>query len=170
MSITSGGGWYFYNPSAMSLGYSEFLSRWGNRKLEDDWRRKSKDQIISEDELESESLAVAPSEKEKYNPEYYLKQLPLKEEDQLLLLSKIEAAYYDLGTIFKDEVEDYGQAEKIYKELIDRFPSTDYRQLIYFDLYGIYIMKEDVVGSQAYLKKIETEYPKSNYLGGPKLS
>ena len=37
MNITASGGWYFYNPSAMSLGYSEFLARWGNRKLEDNW-------------------------------------------------------------------------------------------------------------------------------------
>ena len=38
--LTCWGGWYFYNPTAMSFGFSEFLTRWGNRKNEDNWRRK----------------------------------------------------------------------------------------------------------------------------------
>ncbi|GIR12227.1 MAG: hypothetical protein CM15mP23_08020 [Cryomorphaceae bacterium] len=25
-----GGKWYFYNPSAISFGYSEFITKWGN--------------------------------------------------------------------------------------------------------------------------------------------
>ena len=54
MNISSGGGWYFYNPSAISLGYSEFLSRWGNRKLEDNWRRKNQNQITPNIGLDGE--------------------------------------------------------------------------------------------------------------------
>ena len=41
-TLPTGGGWYFYNPTAMSFGYSEFLTRWGNRKNENNWRRKNK--------------------------------------------------------------------------------------------------------------------------------
>ena len=42
------GAWYFYNPSAISFGLSEFLKRWGTRKLEDNWRRSEKDLVIGE--------------------------------------------------------------------------------------------------------------------------
>jgi tetratricopeptide (TPR) repeat protein len=41
-SLTESGNWYFYNPSAKSFGEPEFRRRWGNRKLEDNWRRKNK--------------------------------------------------------------------------------------------------------------------------------
>ena len=164
MNITSGGGWYFYNPSAMSLGYSEFLSRWGNRKLEDNWRRKNKNEVFSENDLEDDDSTNTPTEKEKYSRDYYLEQLPLEEEEQLVLLSKIEAAYYDLGSLFKEEVEDYPQAILIYNELVQRFPSTDYMQLIYFDLYSVYVLQGDEVKSREYLQKIENDYPESNYL------
>lgn len=162
MNISSGGGWYFYNPSAISLGYSEFLSRWGNRKLEDNWRRKNKNQTISP--LEADEAAAGPTEKEKYNRAYYIDQLPLREEEQLVLLSKIETAYYDLGRVFKEDLEDYEQSILIYNQLIDRFPSTDYRQLIYFDLHNIYKLREDSLIADSFLNKIKQEYPNSDYL------
>jgi tetratricopeptide (TPR) repeat protein len=34
--------WYFYSPSSLSSGLSQFKKSWGDRKLEDDWRRSSK--------------------------------------------------------------------------------------------------------------------------------
>ena len=164
INISAGGGWYFYNPSAISLGYSEFLSRWGNRKIEDNWRRKNKNQIASEIGIDGEELVGAPTDKEKYNRAYYVDQLPLKEEEQLVLLSKIETAYYDLGGIFKEDLEDYGQAITTYNQLIERFPRTDYRQLIYFDLYNIHRLTEDSLKAERVLNKIKTEYPNSTYL------
>ena len=164
MSITSGGGWYFYNPSAMSLGYSEFLSRWGNRKLEDNWRRKNKNQILAIEDTEADSLFQPPTEKEKYNRDYYLSRLPLKEEQQQVLLSKIETAYYDLSGVFSTDLGDYDQSIQLYGDLMFRFPSTDYRQLVYFNLHNIYNIKMDTAQANRYLKKIETEYPNSNYI------
>lgn len=35
--------WYFENPAAVSQGRSEFIKRWGNRTLEDNWRRSKKE-------------------------------------------------------------------------------------------------------------------------------
>ena len=42
---TSAGKWYFYNPSTLSFGMSEFRKKWGKRKLEDNWRRKDKKSV-----------------------------------------------------------------------------------------------------------------------------
>jgi len=164
MSISSGGGWYFYNPSAISLGYSEFLSRWGNRKLEDNWRRKNKNQIMSSEEMAEAENTLGPNDKQKYSRDYYLDQLPLDPEQQLLLLAKIETAYYDLAGIFKADLEDYSQAIFVYNQLIERFSATDYKQLIYFDLHNICKLQNDSTGAANYLNKIQEEYPNSNYL------
>ncbi|MBG40013.1 MAG: hypothetical protein CMP74_02175 [Flavobacteriales bacterium] len=164
MNISSGGGWYFYNPSAISLGYSEFLSRWGNRKLEDNWRRKNKNRTNMEEDLEEEDIASGPTEKEKYSRDYYISLLPLTEEEQLALLSKVELAYYELATIFKEDLEDYSQSIATYQELKERFPSTDYRQLIYFDLFSIYQIQNDTISASNIFSKIEEEFPNSKYL------
>lgn len=42
-----GGKWYFYNLTAKSFGQPEFRMRWGNRKLEDNWRRKTNNRLRS---------------------------------------------------------------------------------------------------------------------------
>ncbi|MCC6540956.1 MAG: tetratricopeptide repeat protein, partial [Flavobacteriales bacterium] len=36
------GAWYFYDPQQIGRGLSNFRKKWGNRPLEDDWRRKDK--------------------------------------------------------------------------------------------------------------------------------
>ena len=56
-SQSRGGVWYFYNPTTLSFGFSEFGRKWGKRKLEDNWRRSNKKSFGIED-LESRLLAL----------------------------------------------------------------------------------------------------------------
>ena len=49
--------WYFYNPSQISAGKTEFQRKWGSRKPEDDWRRKNKTETVTFDEEPDEQLA-----------------------------------------------------------------------------------------------------------------
>ena len=117
-----------------------------------------------EEDLEEEDIASGPTEKEKYSRDYYISLLPLTEEEQLVLLSKVELAYYELATIFKEDLEDYSQSIATYQELKERFPSTDYRQLIYFDLFSIYQTQNDTISASKIFSKIEEEFPNSKYL------
>ena len=41
-STGSTSAWYFYNPTAVSKGFTEFTRKWGMRKLEDNWRINDK--------------------------------------------------------------------------------------------------------------------------------
>ena len=54
-----GGTWYFYNDAAVSAGRSQFLSRWGNRPLEDNWRRSRKGAQVTFQENNNENNKVA---------------------------------------------------------------------------------------------------------------
>ncbi|MBJ05091.1 MAG: hypothetical protein CMP65_04245 [Flavobacteriales bacterium] len=163
MNVTAGGGWYFYNPSAISLGYSEFISRWGNRKLEDNWRRKNKNQVNQEEEF-SFGEKSEPSQKEKYERSYYISQLPMEESQQLQLLSQTETAHYNLGVLFKNDVIDYTQSISIFQKLLQRFPNTSYKQATYFDLYNLYNILNDSIQSNIFFNKINSEFPNSPYL------
>ena len=44
------GKWYLYNVTALNYGRSEFLKKWGNRPLEDNWRRKNKSETSETEE------------------------------------------------------------------------------------------------------------------------
>ena len=161
LNITSGGGWYFYNPSAISLGYSEFNTRWGNRKLEDNWRRRNKEDITSPEGLFDSEIADAPSEKEKYSRDYYISKLPMQQFERDSLLAQIEMAYFDLSNIFKSEVQDYKMSIVLYDTLLFRFPKTEYKQLIYQDLYNIYTILGDTISSDKYLRTLSSEFPET---------
>ena len=66
--------------------------------------------------------------------------------------------------MFKDDVVDYYQAIKIYSELLNRFPETSYKQIVYFDLCNLYKILKDTVTSNSFVKKIQNEFPGSTYL------
>ena len=103
----------------MSFGYSEFLGRWGNRKLEDNWRRKNKNSINLEEEVVGEE--DGPTEKEKYDRQYYIDQLPTSEEAQKESLDLIENSYYKLGLALKDYFSDYFGMIDCHNEMFDNF-------------------------------------------------
>jgi hypothetical protein len=44
-NIDQEGKWYFYNQTALTFGRTEFHKRWGDRKLEDNWRRSNKTRV-----------------------------------------------------------------------------------------------------------------------------
>lgn len=43
------GTWYFYDLGRLASGQSEFRKKWGNRKLEDNWRRSTKESTSASD-------------------------------------------------------------------------------------------------------------------------
>jgi glycerol-3-phosphate cytidylyltransferase-like family protein len=95
------GKWYFYNPSSISYGMGEFRRKWGNRKLEDNWRRKNKMVIITmseEDELAAIDSAKNPIMNKK-SREYYLQDLPLTDSLMEVSNKNIEEALFNAGEI-----------------------------------------------------------------------
>ena len=55
--------WYFYNPTAVAAGKSEFEKKWGKHTLTDDWRRNNKTVLndFNEEEISDSLLAVQDS-------------------------------------------------------------------------------------------------------------
>lgn len=114
--------WYFYNPSTVSQGKSEFQRRWGARKPEDDWRRRNKTETLSfndnsnetSDENENENENVENSESENANTEQPDNQTvnPAYSEDEVSDPHK--RAYY-LSQIPRTE-EEIANAHKIIEE------------------------------------------------------
>ena len=159
---TGAGGWYFYNPSAMSFGYSEFLGRWGNRKLEDNWRRKNKSEINTEEE----GLAMndGPTDQEKYDRQYYIDQIPLTEEKQKKARDLIESSYYKLGLALKDYFTDHMGMIDRHNKMLEKFPNTDYKLLVFIHhMLAYQLLEMDEAYTQT-LADIFSEFPNNTYI------
>lgn len=173
-SLGGGNGkWYFYNPTALSRGYSAFVQNWGKRKLEDNWRLSDKRQMISvagedEEEAATDSVAsdtsrVASSKATPYDRAYYLDGLPKTDEDFKASDDKIIEAYYKLGSLYKESLHDTASAIQTYQQFIQRFPDNKYRLEVWFALYQLYDGEHDSSNVAKYKSLILSNYPDSDY-------
>lgn len=160
------GMWYFYNPSTVGFGVGEFNKKWGNnRKLEDNWRRSNKEQFIEEIDPEKQDTASKGSGKLASNQtrEYYLKNLPMTPEQMAKSDEAIADALYNLGGIYKDQMNNMPKAIEAYDALATRFPNHKYALVSHFQLYRIYQKTGDKTKEQRESDYICKNYPESDY-------
>ncbi|MGN0227809.1 MAG: tetratricopeptide repeat protein [Paludibacteraceae bacterium] len=133
--IAQKGEWYFYNPQLIKQGKQEWRRRWGNRPLEDNWRRQNKQVTASyaeeqaeQGELDSLSMAADSTqqptpviETDNHKPEYYLQQIPRTPQDYELSDSLWREAMVELYYVYRDKVEDESLAEETLRALDERF-------------------------------------------------
>ncbi len=163
---SGGATFYFYNPSTVAYGISEFSKKWGNRKLEDNWRRSNKALTIDETPAEStdssntQSTAVKSPEKLR---EPYLKDLPIN--DSLIKKSnkKIIKAYYLMGSVYKEDLHNNAKAVASFEELNRRFPDNRYTVNTYYIMYRMYLEEKNQKKADYYKDKILNEFPDSEF-------
>ncbi len=167
-NITQDGGWYFYNQTALTFGRTEFRRRWGDRKLEDNWRRSNKARVdvlqTSAVPPEGANLATDSTTAlmNNKNPEFYLQNLPLT--DSLMAQSDelIATAMMNAGKAYADKLKDPEKAEKTWETLIDRFPSDELVPEALYNLYNL-IKTSDSGKAEIYRQKLLEKYPGSEY-------
>lgn len=158
--------WYFYNPSTVAFGITDFQRRWGNRKFEDNWRRSNKTVVLKEEEETQADTSLAKKDSS-YVPEktkeFYLKSLPLN--DSLLRKSnaRLVKAYYMMGSIYKEELNDTKKTIASFEELNTRFPKNKYLLNTYYILYRIYLDARNTPKADYYKDKILSEFPDSEF-------
>lgn len=164
----AGATWYFYNPSVVAQGITEFKRVWGNRPLEDHWRRslKSGGQIGDEDSIDEDALA----EEEATNADDLIQQqvdqlisaVPTSEEQINGLLAEVEEALYQLGNIYNFSLEEKPNAAETFETLIARFPQTEYQPEVLYQLYLLYRPINEEL-SQLKANELKAKFPESIY-------
>ena len=164
------GGWYFYNPAALSNGHSEFTKKWGPRKLEDNWFLSNKQATYQPEEEtlveQSDSLAMDSTQvvsNDTHSRDYYLQNLPFTDTQKAASDVKIEDAYFNLGFIYKDKLDDLPKAAAAFDTLLQRFPENKNLLEIYYQLYRIYTVQENTDEAEKYKKLIVDNFPDSDY-------
>ena len=167
-NIEQEGKWYFYNQSALTFGRSEFRRRWGERTLEDNWRRYNKARTSMsqasanpEDAVKngSDTSGVMTDYKK---PEFYLKNLPLN--DSMLTASneKIANAYLNAGKAYSEKLKDAGRATESFEKLLTRYPSNE---LVPEALYNLYLVNKEinVTKCEAYRQRLLEKHPETEF-------
>jgi tetratricopeptide (TPR) repeat protein len=173
-NTTSTGAWYFYNPATVGFGIGEFAKRWGSRKLEDNWRRSDKEQILvtnpedgeeGGDSLDAQGKPVAATDpaKNKKDRAYYLKRIPLTADELAKSNIKIMDAYYNAGSIYKEQLLDNPKSVETFEDMLKRYPENKYKLSVYYQLYRTYLAMKNQPKSDYYKNILVKDYPETEY-------
>ncbi len=159
------GAWYFYNPSQVSFGVSDYIKKWGNRDLEDDWRRSVKEKIgVSNNDPNPNEKDTLPKDTklaDNKTPGYYLKNIPFTPDQQAKSNEKIIDAYFALGGLYKEQLADNPLAIRSLEELLKKYPGNKYELQSYYFLYRIHLTGNNKVRKKHYEELILSKYPDS---------
>ena len=166
--------WYFYNPQLLRSGQQTFRTQWGNRPLEDNWRRLSKamsssafDDDTEDEELPTDSLAAedgdqATVETDDHKPEYYLQQIPKTDADIIQSNELIAAALYNMVYIYRDRVGDQELSDETFREFCKRFPNHELLVDLYYMQYLTALKTNDMIAAEQYRQDIMRLFPGTN--------
>lgn len=167
-NIAQEGKWYFYNQTALTFGRTEFRRRWGERRLEDNWRRSNRTKLSAPGSIqdhEEDDTAVTDTSAATLDyktPAFYLRNLPLN--DSLLAISneKIANAYYNAGMVFWEKIGDIPKAGESFEMLINRFPRNELVPETLYDLYRLY-KENNPPKSEVARQRLLERYPESEF-------
>ena len=166
-NLPNSGKWYFYNQTTLGFGFTDFKTNWGDRKLEDNWRRSNKETIASfDDDLEDETDTAGTDStitNKKTTPEYYLQYIPLTDEKMNISHNKIIEALYALGNIYREDFQDYKNSTSSFENLIERYDTCRYKLPSWYNLYRISLATVNDPMKEKYKALILDNYPGSEY-------
>ncbi|NMM47155.1 type IX secretion system periplasmic lipoprotein PorW/SprE [Marinigracilibium pacificum] len=133
-------GWYFDEPSAIARGINEFKAIWGDRKLEDNWRRSNKIRLAVDTPGQQpfeDANDVANNEGEDLetndpyandpllNTKTYWANIPSTDEEKQKLIDEIELSLFQVGKIYHFDLKEDRYSYETLNEFISRFNQAE---------------------------------------------
>ncbi|MBQ1884924.1 MAG: tetratricopeptide repeat protein [Bacteroidales bacterium] len=164
------GKWYLYNTTSLNYGKSEFIKKWGQRRLEDNWRRKNKGSEIFEETEQEATEDTAASAINNKMPEYYLRNLPMT--DSAMTISKnIEAdSWFAAADVYYEKMDDPAKAIETLLYLNQKNPDHYLMPQSLYTLYKLYNYQGEKSLAEYTKTQLISNYPESGYakiLGDP---
>ena len=154
---------FAYNDKDLKRGKRDFEQRWGDRPLEDDWRRSNKrtsDQFALNDSLGNTEVTGIFDDKEL---EKVLSDIPFEEQKQKEANKKIETALFELGQLYRDRLQRNDLVVETLEELIRRYPDSKYMAEAYYTLYVSHQTLGNQSLAQTYYDKLIRDFPDSDF-------
>jgi len=182
-NLTPNERWVLYNPIALNQGRQEFSARWGNRPLEDNWRRSTKEASGAIANLSSPLNGNSPADginpnatlqpatatggatsgnppSQNARRDALLAKLPFSKEAQAQANQRIENALYKLGKLYKFDLNQPADAIPTFEQLLTRYPTTLQKPEVY---YLLHLSNEQLGRTSVWKDKLLTEYPNTSY-------
>lgn len=159
---------YFGNGAALQQGAIDFVRTWGNRPLEDNWRRKAalfqtSAQAATPLSSEVASLGTEAATDSTGLPslESLIASIPKSPAQLGQANTALEESYFELGKVLFFQLKEPQRSGEYLEQLIQRYPKTVKKPEAYYLLYlG---QKELMRNADAYAQLLNIEFPESPY-------
>lgn len=176
--------WLLYNPIALSQGRQEFSTRWGNRPIEDNWRRSNKESSaavagvnnplngnspandvnpnapLQQADATNATAAATPASGRKAQKDAMMARIPFSPEAQVQANQRIENALYRLGKLYKFQLNQPADAIPTFEKLLTRYPNTLQKPEVY---YLLHLSNEQIGKASNWKDKLLAEFPNTSY-------
>lgn len=140
------GTFYFQNQNAIERGYADFIKRWGNRKLEDNWRQSIRSTTTNTQQtLSLDPLTLQPnngnalqSSSDSLQLANFLAAVPVNTQMMRASNERIVNAYLELASFYEQELKASKEAAAIYEHLLSKYPDNSQLAAINYSLFLIY--------------------------------
>ncbi len=162
----SGSSFYFDNGVAMQQGAIDFYRTWGNRSLQDNWRRSATS--FQTTNTTSSLPTEMDSTTEEANPlnqlpdlETLLAQIPSTTEAVKILNLELEESLFELGKLLYFDLNETVLSIENLETLVRDYPNSIRKPEAY---YLLYLGQKDLGGNfNQYISRLNTEFPDSQY-------
>lgn len=163
--VGGGSSFFVYNPVSKNQGQRDFKRKWGNRVLEDNWRRSERiDASIANEEVEEDIPDEAEDDAAKEGEiKRLLANIPNSSTRKNTVQKKLEKAKFDLGVAYRNDVEDLNKSIETLEELQANHPNIDNRAEVYYYLYLNFLDLKNASKADQYANKLKSEFPNSEY-------
>ena len=177
--------WALYNPITLSQGRQEFSIKWGNRPLEDNWRRTNKEAsgavagvnspltggspansvnpnapLQPSEASATASATTSPATGRKAQKDAMIAQIPVTPDAKTKANQRIENALYKLGKLYKFQLNQPADAIPTFEQLLTRYPNTLQKPEVY---YLLHLSNEQLGKASTWKDKLLAEYPTTSY-------
>lgn len=166
-TASANGLWYFDNPVTIGTARAEFVRRWGNRQLQDNWRITN--QVASEtpQQIAAANAGVQTNTAETQARQdalrmALLKDIPVTPQQRLASDKVIEDGLFALANIYRLQLKEPLRAAETYEKLLTRFPKSKYAPEAYYTLYLINKDANDPKQT-TYANLVKQQFPNTRY-------
>ena len=152
-----------YNKKIQQKGAKDFLRNWGDRVLEDNWRRSNRQQF---DDIAATPIALEAVQERltKEDIDKILKDVPSGDDEIAAAHKKIENAFFELGRLYRDRLQrDDKTIDAHESELLNRYPDTEHQLDAWYYLYLAHGKQGNKVQEKKYFDLIVKNYPNTTY-------
>ncbi|MEX0290442.1 MAG: hypothetical protein AB3N14_15160 [Flavobacteriaceae bacterium] len=162
------GKFYFYNITSLGYGKTDFVNRWGDRQLEDNWRWSNRSRSLPSEATgtltaATDSTAVQRiTDEQRYSVDFYLEQIPTDVTVIDSLKKERNFANYQLGLIYKEKFKENLLAAAKLEDVLKSNPEERLILPSKYNLYKIYEASESNLAA-GMKENIIQNHPDSRY-------